>query len=380
MAFFSRKPKAPSEVEITISNRTVIRVLLLVVVTMLGIAAVKQASHALILIFTAFFLALALNAPVHWISRRLPGKRRNSRAAATIISFLVVILLLGGFLTSIVPPLVRQTSSFISAAPRLVQQARDENSDIGKFINRYNLESQVQDFSDELGQRLKGATGTAVSTVGKVGSSIFSVLTILVLTFMMLVEGPRWLRLFKDMIPDDQHERAEKLSLDMYKVVKGYVNGQVLLAALAAIFILPALVILDVSYPIAMMVVVFICGLIPMVGHTIGAVIVSVVALFTSPVAALILLGYYILYQQIENYLVQPRIQANSTNMSPLLVFVSVIIGVNFGGIFGGLVAIPVAGCLCILTLDYLRRKKIIEPKTYVAATTGHSAPQTKEA
>src|SRR5687768_16319412 len=122
--------------------------------------------------------------------------------------------------------------------------------------------------------------------------------------------------MFKDMIPDDQDGHTEGLALDMYKVVKGYVNGQVLLAALAAIFILPALVILDVSYPIAMMVIVFICGLIPMVGHTIGAVIVSVVALFTSPVAALILLGYYILYQQIENYLVQPRVQANSTNMS----------------------------------------------------------------
>ncbi len=380
MAFFSRKSKAPSEVEITISNRTVIRVLLLVVVTMLGIAAVKQASHALVLIFTAFFLTLALNAPVHWLSQRLPGKRRNSRTAATIISFLVVTLLLGGFLTSIVPPLVRQTSNFIGDVPGLMRQAQDKDSDIGKFISRYNLESQVQDFSNDLGQRLKGATGTAVSTVGKVGSSIFSVLTILVLTFMMLVEGPRWLRMFKDMIPDDQHEHAEKLALDMYKVVKGYVNGQVLLAALAAIFILPALVILDVSYPIAMMVIVFICGLIPMVGHTIGATIVSVVALFTSPVAALILLGYYILYQQIENYLVQPRIQANSTNMSPLLVFASVIIGVNFGGIFGGLVAIPLAGCLRILTLDYLRGKKIIEPRTYVAATTGHTAPKTKEA
>ena len=188
---------------------------------------------------------------------------------------------------------------------------------------------------------------------------------------MMLVEGPRWLRVFKDIIPNNRHEQAEKLASDMYKVVKGYVNGQVILAALAAIFILPMMVILDVQYPAALMVIVFICGLIPMVGHTIGAVIVSVVALFTSPVAALILLGYYFLYQQIENYLVQPRIQANSTNMSPLLVFSSVVIGVNFGGIFGGLVAIPIAGCLRILVLDYLRRKNIIEPATAKAALEG---------
>lgn len=99
-----------------------------------------------------------------------------------------------------------------------------------------------------------------------------------------------------------------------------------------------------------------------MVGHTIGAIFVSIVALFTSPWAALIVLGYYFLYQQIENYLVQPRIQANATNMSPLLVFVSVIIGVNFGGIFGGLVAIPIAGCIRIVALDFLHTKNIIAP------------------
>jgi predicted PurR-regulated permease PerM len=380
MAFFQRKPKHPAEIELTVSNRTVIRVLLLVVATMVFIAAIKEASHALALIFTAFFLALSLNAPVHWLGQRLPGKSRGSRSLATAISFLVVILLLGAFLTSIVPPLVRQTSNFISGAPRLIEDARSKDSDIGRFINRYNLESQVDDFSKDLSGRLKGVTGAAFSTLGKIGSSVFSVLTILVLTFMMLVEGPRWLRLFKDIIPDEQHEHAEELALNMYKVVKGYVNGQVLLAALAAVFILPALVILRVDYALALMVVVFVCGLIPMVGHTIGAAIVCTVALFTSPVAALILLGYYILYQQIENYLVQPRVQANSTNMSPLLVFASVIIGVNFGGIFGGLVAIPVAGCIRIVVLDYLRRKKIIEPKTYIAATTGHPETKAKEA
>ncbi len=95
-------------------------------------------------------------------------------------------------------------------------------------------------------------------------------------------------------------------------MVRGFINGQVTLAALAAILIVPALFILHISYPIALMVVIFICGLIPLVGHTIGAIIVTVVALFTSPLAAVIILAYYILYQQIENYLVQPRIQANS--------------------------------------------------------------------
>jgi predicted PurR-regulated permease PerM len=119
------------------------------------------------------------------------------------------------------------------------------------------------------------------------------------------------------------------------------------------------------------MVVVFICGLIPMVGHTIGAIIVTLVALFESTSAALIILTYYIVYQQLENILIQPRIQSNSTNMSPLLVFSSVVIGVSFGGLLGGLVAIPVAGCIRILVLEYLRTVNIISTSEYKKAIVG---------
>jgi predicted PurR-regulated permease PerM len=367
--FSLRSKQKPESVDVTVSNRTVIRVLLLVIAGVLVLAAVHQARHALILIFTGFFLSLALNGPVHWIAGRLPGKRKGSRAMATAISFILVIALLFGFLASIVPPLVRQTTNFINAAPSLVQQTQDQNSAAGRFVSRYHLESQVNKLSKQLSQRLGNIGGTAVSGVVKVGSSIFSVLTILVLTFMMLIEGPRWLRFFRDLIPDEHHERADRLGADMYKVVKGYVNGQVVLALIASSLLLPALIILHVSYPMALVVVVFICGLIPLIGHTIGAVIVTTVALFHSPWSAIVILAYYILYQQIENYIIQPRIQANSTNMSPLLVFSAVIIGVNFGGLFGGLVAIPVMGCVRIALLDYLRTKHIIEESTYQEIT-----------
>jgi predicted PurR-regulated permease PerM len=185
---------------------------------------------------------------------------------------------------------------------------------------------------------------------------------------MMLIEGPRWKRLLLDIVPDEQQPRVKLLAHDMYRVVKGYVNGQVVLALIAALALLPALLLLHVPYPAALVVIVFICGLIPMVGHTIGAAIVTLVALFESPWSALFILAYYILYQQIENYIIQPRVQANTTNMSPLLVFSAVIVGVSLGGLLGGLVAIPVAGCIRIVLLDYLRSKKIIEPATARAA------------
>ena len=361
--FVSKKHiNQPEVVRVTISNRTVIRVLGLMIGSYVLFLAIGKASHALTLIFVAFFLSLALNTPVHALAQNLPGKRRGNRTLATTLSFLIIVGVLGGFIASIAPPLVKQTSSFIAEAPYLVEQLQDQNSSTGDFIHRHKLEDQVNKLSAQLKSRLQNLSGSAFTTVTRIGSSIFSMLTVLVLTFMMLIEAPRWLNFGRRLLPDEKEPHFEKLARDMYKIVKGYVNGQVLLAGIASLLIIVPLIILHVSYPIALMVIIFICGLIPLVGHTIGAVIVSSVALFQSPLTALIVLVYYITYQQIENYAIQPRIQANSTDMSPLLVFASVIIGVSFSGLLGGLVAIPIAGCARILLLDFLNRKNILSP------------------
>ena len=366
---FNRKIDNGRELEITITNRTFLRLAGLTIGLILLLTFVQKAAHALLLIFVAFFLALALNGPVHRISRHLPGKMRGSRTLATTLSFLLVVLLLGIFVASIVPPLVNQTERFAKAAPQIVRDARSQDSQIGEAIRRYNLQDQVDKFSDQLSDRIKNAGGEAFSAAQRVGSSFFSLLTILVLTFMMLIEGPRWLGLTRELVPARRRPAADRIAGDMYRVIRGFVNGQVTLAIIAAVFILPVMLALHISYPIALMVVVFICGLIPMVGHTIGAIIVTFVALFESTSAAIIILTYYILYQQIENYLIQPRIQANSTNMSPLLIFTAVVIGVSFGGLIGGLFAIPIAGCIRIVVLEYLRSRRIIDTEEFKEAT-----------
>ncbi len=366
--------KTPQTVNVNVTTATFVRLALMTIATIVLLLSVKRASHALLLIFTAFFLALALNSPVHWLGQKLPGSSRGSRSLATTISFLVVIVLLGGFIASIAPPLVKQTEGFVNAAPQLVSEFRSQDSQTGRFIRQHHLQKQVDAFSTQLSVRLKHIGGSAFSTAQRVGTSVFSLLTILVLTFMMLVEGPLWLEFGRDIVPDHHHSMADRLSTEMYKVIKGYVNGQVVLAAIAAILIMPAVLFLHIGYPVALLVIIFICGLIPMVGHTIGAIIVTSVALFHSTSAAIIILAYYILYQQIENYFVQPRIQANSTNMSPLLVFISVVVGVSFGGLFGALVAIPVAGCLRIAVLEYLRTKQIIDTPAFDEFTTTAAA------
>lgn len=353
-----------AEVEFTVSNRTIFRIITAAIVAIVFFAAVRHSAHTLTLIGVALFLSLALNAPVHWLAQHLPGKRRGDRGLATGLSIVIVLILLGAFLAVIVPPLVSQTNKFIKAAPGLVEQVRGQDSSVGKFVRQHHLESQVNKLSQQLSNRVDNISGSAVSTISHIGSSIFATLTVIVLTVMMLAEGPRWRRIFEQLIPDRHSARSKRLAHDMHRVIQGYVNGQVLLATIASLLIVPMLFILHISNPLALMVIVFICGLIPLVGHTIGAIIITTVALFHSVTAAIIILAYYILYQQIENYVVQPRIQANATNMSALLVFISVILGANFGGLLGALVAIPVMGCIRVAVLDYLGSRNILSAKT----------------
>jgi predicted PurR-regulated permease PerM len=360
----ARTSTAENQVEVTISNRTIFRIIGAAILAVLAVVAVRRSVHTLMFIGVAVFLSLALNAPVHWLASHLPGRVKGSRSFATGVSILVVLLMLGAFLWVIVPPLVSQTTKFVNQVPTLVENTHDQNSSIGKFIRQHNLQGQVDKLSGELSSRVDNIGGTAVSTITHIGSSLFALLTVTVLTVMMLAEGPHWRRIFEQLIPDRHTARSRRLAHDMHRVIQGYVNGQVLLAAIASLLIVPMLFILHISNPLALMVIVFICGLIPMVGHTIGAVIITAVALFHSLTAAIIILAYYILYQQIENYVVQPRIQANATNMSALLVFISVILGANFGGLVGALVAIPVMGCIRVAVLDYLEERKILSPKT----------------
>lgn len=360
-----RAQNSNQEVSLTISNQTFFRLAILIIGTIVFLLALKAAAHALILIFTALLLALALNTPVHYIASRVPGKKKGSRAIATTISYLIVILFLAIFIASLTPPLVRQSKELFNSAPQFIRDFRDQNSSTGQFIRQYKLEKPINDLSGQLANKISIGGGSAYTTVSKVGSSIFSVITILVLAFMMLVEGPRWIKFFRSITPRHMQLNFDRISTDMHDVIRGFINGQVILAAIAALLILPVLLLLHIGYPLALMMIVFICGLIPMVGHTIGAIIITTVALFTSPIAALIVLAYYILYQQIENIFVQPKVQANSTNMSPLLVFMAIIIGVSFAGLFGGIIAIPVAGCIRILFLEYLRTKKIISTETF---------------
>ena len=370
MPNIAKRGQDGSAVELTVSTRTVLRVSAIIIVILIVIWGAYTARHSIVLILISFFLALALNAPVHFIAKHLPGRLKGSRTLGTTISYLIVIIILGSFLAYVLPPLVRQTGNFIQAAPKIVSEFRNQSGAVGNFIRHYHLGGAVKSVSDQLSARLHNIGGTAFSSLVAISKSVFAVLTVIVLTFMMLVEGPRWISIAKRVIPEKRHQLADRLARDMYLVIKNYVNGQVILALIATAFITPALFILHVSHPVALIAVVFIAGLIPLVGHTIGAIIVTVVALFHSVTSGVAILIYYILYQQFENYIIQPKLQANATRISPLLVLVSLVIGINFGGLFGGLVAIPVMACIRIIALEVLRYRKYISENQFEEAAS----------
>lgn len=355
----SLKPK----VEVTFSNRTVVRILIIIIVTLLAINLLRSVAHVLELVFFAFFLSLALSPTVNWISRHLKLK---SRLVATGIAYVAVVLLLGSFLSLVVPPLVKETINFVRQVPSTLNSLKDETTPAGRFVQRYHLQENIEGLSQNIRDRTKNIQEPVLSTASRVGSALISIVTVFVLTFMFLVEGPDWLRRYWQLYPKDRREHDQVLAFRMYHVVTGYVNGQVLIAAIAAVFAMTALLISSSIFhvsinAVALAGIVFLFGLIPLIGNTLAAVIVILVCLFSSPGLALTMLIYFLLYQQIENATLYPYIQARNNELTPLLVFVAALLGAGVGGLLGAFVAIPAAGCAKILLLDYLERRKIAQ-------------------
>lgn len=355
------------KVKIEIDTKTFVRFWLVVIGFAFAILALYSARTALILLFSAFFLALTLNAPVSYLAKHLPGK---SRVGGTAIAFLVVIALLGVVVFLIVPPIVQQTVKFINTVPGIVDSATTQWHGLNVLIDKYQLHPQVNSglaslrdnaahWATDLGQNLISGVG---SILGLVGSTIL----VLVLSFLMLVEGPMWLRRIWGMYNDEERmESHHTLVHRMYSVVTGYVTGQLTVSAIDAaaagtvVFILSLFfsqVPSNLALPTVAMA--FTLSLIPLFGATLAGIIVALLLMSNNLTAGLIFVGYFIIYQQIENSFISPTIQSKRVELSALTVLVSVTIGLYVFGLAGGIISIPIAGCLKVLLEEYLARAK----------------------
>ncbi len=351
------------ETTITVESRTVIQVLALVVLALFVVGVIHAIVQPLTLILISGFLALALNPAVSWIASKLKSK---SRIRATGAAYLMVITFLVAFFSFVFPPIVAQTVDFIKDVPATIQDFKRNDSSVSKFINNYDLESEVDQFTEDFGSRFQDLGKPALSTAGKIGTMVVSVITVFVLTFMMLVEGPMWLEKYFKALPKRRREHQEVLAKKMYRVVVGYVNGQVIIAAIGGVFTTIALFIastlLDVQInAIALGGIIALFALLPLVGTIIGATLVILSSLFVSLPLALVMTIFFIIYQQIENVTIQPYVQARSNNLTPLIVFLAAILGVGLGGLLGVFLAIPTAGCIKVLVEDYYDQRSTVK-------------------
>lgn len=355
------------KVRIEIDTKTFVRFWLVVVGFAFAILMLYSARTALTLIGISLFLALALNVPVSRLARRLPGR---SRTLSTAISFVAVIAFIGAIVFLVVPPIVQQTQKFADSAPQMIEQVSKQWQGLGNLIEKYNIQPQVDSavasVKNDFGKYASNFGRNVLSGVGSAFSVAAASLIVLVMTFLMLVEGPSWLeriwKVYKDPV---RRERHHELVHKMHRVVSSYVMGQLTVAGIGAlasgavVFIL-SLFFHEVPANLALPTIgiTFVLALIPMFGATIAGVIISLLLAMNSIPAGIIFAVYFMIYQQVENNFIVPAIQSRGIDLSPLVVLVSITVGIYMFGIAGGIISIPIAGCVKILVEDYLSRAK----------------------
>ncbi len=346
---------------IEIDTKTFVRFWLVVIGFALVALAIYSARTALIIIGSALFLAIALSKPVNLLTKILPGK---SRVLSTALAYVVVIGLLGVIVFLVIPPIISQMTKFAETVPDLVNSATRQYAGASDFISKYNLQPQVDKLVTSFKDGMTGVGSSLVSGVGSLLATITASILVLVLAFLMLVEGPTWLsKLWAAYDDREQMAAHRKLLGRMYNVVTGYVVGQLSVSAIAgtvagiAVFTLSMIfssIPVDLAIPSAM--IVFVSSLVPLFGAMIGATLVSLILALNSVSVAVIFLVFFILYQQVEANYISPTIQSKRIDLSALIILIAVTVGVYLFGIAGGIISIPIAGCIKVIAEDYVTR------------------------
>ncbi len=355
------------KVRIEIDTKTFVRFWLVVIGFGLAGLMIYASREALMIIGTALFLALALNYPVKKIAGWLPGK---SRLGGTALAFTSLIVFLIAMVWFVVPPIVQQSAKFAATIPALVDQANEQWHGVGRFIDENGLREQVDTAAENVKQQAAGIAtkvGTNIlSSVGSLASFIASLFLVIVLAFLMLLEGPEWMRriwgLYNDQAKMKHHRR---LADKVYNVVTGYINGQLTVSGIgslvAGLFVFGmSFFVTEIDANLAMptILLTFVLSLIPMFGATLAGGLVTLLLALNSITAAIVYLVFFIIYQQIENNFISPAIQAKKVELSALAVLVAVTVGLYVSGLVGVVVAIPVAGTIKVFLEDYLERAK----------------------
>ena len=341
--------------------RAVFVVLGIIISAFVIIQVILVARSVLIWIFVALFLALALNPAVEWFQAH--GVPR--RGLAVTITYITAVLGLVALASLFVPILVDQVDKFIQTVPEYVERITRGEGRLGFLEREYQITDRVRDaIGDRGASSVLGVSGTALAVTKSVITAIVAVVTIAFLTLFMLLEGPAWVDRVYSLLPADKQPRWRRVGYDIYRTIGGYVTGNLAISLIAGITSTAVLLALGVPYAIALGLLVAILDLVPLAGATIAAVIVTTVGFIDSTTSGVVLLIFFVLYQQLENHVLQPVVYGRTVQLSPLAVLIAVLIGAKLAGVIGALAAIPVAGTIQVILVDWLehRRGRVVTP------------------
>ena len=335
--------------------RAILVVLGIILAGVILIEIVQAAQGVLIWIFVAIFLALALNPAVEALQRR--GVAR--RGLAVTIVFVGAILAIAALGATIIPIIVSQVNDFVDAVPGYVEDLTAGRGRLGFLEREYQITERVREALAEGGaSRLLGISGTALAVTKGVVTAVIATVTIAFLTLFMLLEGPTWVERLYNLLPAEHQPRWRRMGYDIYRTIGGYVTGNLAISLIAGIVSTAVLLALGVPYAVALGLVVAILDLVPLAGATIAAVLVTTVAFLDSSTSGIIVLIFFVVYQQLENHVLQPVVYGRTVQLSPLAVLIAVLIGAQLAGVVGALAAIPVAGAVQVLLVEWLTHRR----------------------
>ncbi len=338
-----------------LTTRQIARIMLTVSAFSALLYLLVQIRSTLLLLGIAVFLAVALGPAVDFFS----SKARLPRAAAILLVYVLIFCVFGGVLSLIVPPVVNGATDLSRDLPGYVSDLRD-NKTIRNFDNKYDITTKLQDEAQKLPDKLGDAAGALQSIATGVVNAAFQMLTILTMTFFLLLDGRRMANFLITRFGRHREERMQGIAERIYKSTSGYVAGALTITSINGILTFIVLTILGVPFAVPLAVMMSFFGLIPLIGATIGGVLILIVTLFTDfPSATIIYAIFLIVYQQVENNVLQPFIFKRTVNVHPLAVIVAILAGAALLGVVGALVAIPIAAAVQIVLKEFFADKTV---------------------
>jgi predicted PurR-regulated permease PerM len=348
---------------VRIRVRTILMIFGLAIATWALLHIVSIARQVIVWILIALFLALAINPLVELLQRR--GLRR--RGIATGVAILLVLLGIAAVGALFIPTLVDNVNKFVDAVPGYVDDLTKGRGRLGFLETKYHVVEKVREQVENGGaKKLLGLSGAAVSITKSIISIVIGAITIIFLTFFMLLEGPVWVERFYGLLSPESQPRWRRVGMDIYRQIGGYVTGNLVISLIAGTLTTLVLLVLGVPFAVALGLIVAVLDLIPLAGATIAAIVIGTVAFLHSVVAGIVVIAFFVIYQQVENHVLQPVIYHRTVALSPLAILIAVLIGAEVAGVLGALAAIPVAGAIQVLLSDFLRarRERKIETPT----------------